>query len=514
MAMIPGLNSLFILLNHSYYARWFYMPILLMALATVRALEDAAYERHAFKRALRWCALITAVFVAASGLTPNFDEEGALKFGMAEDSFMLWGSAIFAIAGLALTALVVLKLRHHRNFIRFTGLGVAFVSVVFTIFFMANGKNTFERSQYVINTAIKGRDMIDLPDTPFARADAYDAMDNLLMFWHLPNIQAFHSIVPPSIMEFYPEVGVKRDVGSRPESDYYALRPLLSVRWLFIQSDKDEQEPMPGYVKYAEQVGFNIYENTNFIPIGFTYDQYLSREEFDGVQMSYRDNILLRGVVLEEESILRNMDILEPLDIGAFAPSEEVLAQDSADRAAYTVTDFGRDRFGFSAKADFETDRLVFFSVPWEEGWTATVNGAPVHIEKANIGFMAVRVPAGPADIRFDYMTPGLFEGMIITSIAGIALLVYILVTRPKRGRAPLTTQQVNAAIATGKSVTIPADEYRALFDAKQRAQDLQRALNEAAATRIDAALPPDEQTLRFVDPADNIDTDEGPRGE
>ena len=28
------------------------------------------------------------------------------------------------------------------------------------------------------------------------------------MYWQIPTIQAFHSIVPGSIMEFYPSIGV------------------------------------------------------------------------------------------------------------------------------------------------------------------------------------------------------------------------------------------------------------------------------------------------------------------
>ena len=40
MALIPGLNAAFQLLNASYYARWFYMLTLMMAAATMMALEN------------------------------------------------------------------------------------------------------------------------------------------------------------------------------------------------------------------------------------------------------------------------------------------------------------------------------------------------------------------------------------------------------------------------------------------------------------------------------------------
>ena len=39
-ALVPILNSAFYALNSSYYARWFYMPVLILAAMTVSAWED------------------------------------------------------------------------------------------------------------------------------------------------------------------------------------------------------------------------------------------------------------------------------------------------------------------------------------------------------------------------------------------------------------------------------------------------------------------------------------------
>ncbi|MDL2233050.1 YfhO family protein, partial [Ruminococcaceae bacterium OttesenSCG-928-L11] len=362
-ALVPGFNSMFILFNGSYYARWYYMPILLMCVASARALEDCAYDLGSFRRSIKWSAIVTVGFIVMSGLTPKV-EDGELSIGLAEDSVLMWIYALIAVICLIMTALIVLKERQDKRFVPLLASGIAVISIAFTIFYMANGKNTYERSRYVINTAIQGREQIELPDDEFARSDAYDAMDNLLMFWHLPNIQTFHSVVPASIMEFYPAVGVKRDVASRPEAEYYALRPLLSVRWLFIEDSKEEQEPMPGYSMYDKQMGFNIYENDNFIPMGFAYDQFITREELEDFQISHRDNILLRAIVLEEDAWRRNQDILRPLEDHTFTASDRVLEEDCAARREYTVEHFRRDTRGFSAESSFETDQFIFFSVP------------------------------------------------------------------------------------------------------------------------------------------------------
>ena len=68
----------------------------------------------------------------------------------------------------------------------------------------------------------------------------------------------------------------------------------------------------------------------------------------------------------------------------------------------------------------------MFFSVPYDDGWSAKVNGQDVEIEKVDYGFMAVLCPAGSNDIQFTYETKGLFWGKVITALASARLIVYL----------------------------------------------------------------------------------------
>ena len=77
----------------------------------------------------------------------------------------------------------------------------------------------------------------------------------------------------------------------------------------------------------------------------------------------------------------------------------------------------------------------MFFSVPYEAGWSATVNGEEAQVEKVDIGFMAVRVPAGACEIRFDYMTPGLLPGLAVSGGAILVLLAYWLFFRSRSAK-------------------------------------------------------------------------------
>lgn len=501
IALVPGLNSMFILFNNSYYARWFYMPILIMAAASARVLERCRYDAAPLKKGLCISLVFILLFAVMCGLTPGYDEDKNLIFGLAEHLPKMWGYVGFAIAGIFLTHMA-LKYRKTKNFIKVFTIFTAFIIVTFNIFYIITGKGSPASSRFMINTAIKGRDELLLPEDSFARADSHDAMHNILMYWHLPNIQAFHSIVPASIMEFYPSVGVKRDVSSHPEADYYPLRPLFSVRWLFIEADKEEQEPMPGYTKYSTQIGFNIYENENYIPMGFAYDKYIFKTNFMNLPEGKRDNVLLKAVVLDDEAVLRCGDILDELDGDSISRADaDSFTDDCNARKLYTVTDFTIDKRGFSAKSDFTEDRFIFFSVPYENGWSAFINGSPVQIEKANIGFMAVKVPAGENDIRFEYMTPGLITGGYISLASLFLLLVYALTVKLIRikKRTPADPRTVNERLAAGEKVRLTPGEYAEEFKNTDRRADLQRALNEAYIKNIPDKI--DEDEIGFKNP-------------
>lgn len=424
MALIPGLNSAFIMFNYSYYARWFYMPILLLCVATAIAFEN---KRVNLYRGLRWCTFAVLIFTAAIGLTPYLKED-VWKMGLMDKPGRFWLFVSIALACLLITYLIIAFLRRTRLFKPVLLVAILGVSIVTWIQYISLDKQGIQQVQDRININMRGREMIDLEDDSVYRTDFFEVEENMGMYWRLPNIQAFHSIVPTSIMEFYPEVGVKRDVSSKPSEEHFALRSLLSVKYLFIKKTNENQEPMPGFDLYKSQMGFNIYENQNFIPFGFAYDYYFDDTINQNMHEANRSKLMMRALYLEEDAITRNQDIITRLpESSEQNVSYEDFQSDVADRKTMESFAFARDNRGFTANIMMDKERLVFFSVPHEAGWSATVNGQPAIIEKANIGFMAVRVPAGTSEIRFNYMTNGLPLGLLIALIAFIVLVLYVL---------------------------------------------------------------------------------------
>ncbi len=466
MALVPAFNATFVLFNHSYYARWFYMPVLMMCVATAAALEerDTDAMRLGWKSGWRWTAGFIFVISAAVAFSPVSDKKGGFTFGLYDNAAGFWLIVFAAMLCLLLSAILLFLLRESPAFQRVTCIFLSFIIVAFTTGYLISGKSTKERDDWFVDIAIDGRKTLDLPDAPFARSDLYECMDNLGMFWGLPNIQAFHSIVPASIMEFYPYVGIKRDVSSKPSTEYTALRALLSVRWLFIDANEQEQAPMPHYTFYDKQLGYNIYQNNDYLPMGFAYEYAVNEEAMKPFSGEQKVRHMLHALELSDAAIIRNFDIIEELpeaDYGAISENGLQIAIDA--RYDLSADSFVIDNRGFTATASLPQERLMFFSVPYEEGWQATVNGAPALIEKANVGFMAVRVPAGQSTIRFDYVTPGLMLGAKITLAALAVLALYLLLTlllRKNRPTAPAAPPPVTPSEAPTAQRPRSLEEY------------------------------------------------------
>lgn len=451
-AMVPILNSVFQLFNSQYYARWYYMIILMMCLATVTSLEDLKVD---WGRAFVWTGSITAAIAIAIGFMPveNKDDKTGItttSYGLMSYPERFWAYVAIALISLAILIFVLKLLKKDRKkFVKYCFCFIGVISVFYTTFFIALGKSKgYDSHSYMIDHVINKGDTIDLPETDNVRTDFYSAMDNSGMFWQMPTIQAFHSIVPASVMEFYKSIGVQRDVGSRPDTKVYGIRSLTSTRWLFDYTkdansfkNTDGTTQMPNWKYYDTQNDFDIYENENYIPMGFTYDYYISQSDYEKDVENQRHLLLLKAMVLTDEQMEKYSDITSDTPENfrdTISYSNDAYTADCKARKESACSYFAYDNDGFSATISVKDskDTLVFFSVPYEEGWSATVNGEAVDVEKVSEGFMAVRVPGGTqSDIRFNYHTPGLNAGIAVTIASIIIFAGYMAIWGIKKNK-------------------------------------------------------------------------------
>lgn len=432
IALVPFLNSSFSMFNSAYYARWFFMPILLMCAATAMIFDQA--DIPAIRSGIGWTLAAVLIF-AVIAVYPSKGENDEIVFGQLME-YPERFAAYLAIALAGLLLMVMLVRLPRRRVIRPACFCLSMMICVTSILMLALGKGNATASHRVIDMGLNGSfETIAAEKDDVYRIDMYNSddnrcMDNFPMYWQIPTIQAFQSVVSGSIFTFYDFIGVERSVASRPDISYSGLRILTSCKYLLTYVNEEKLD-VPGHKYLTTENDLDIYENGNYVPMGFTFDSYLTEEQVEGCPKNQRDRLLLNGLYLSKEQIARYRDILSPVNEETPIPTTETQLEEAARRLRKNACDsFIRDNKGFTATITATSDKLLFFSIPWDSGWSATVNGEEVQIENVDAGMMAVRVPAGTSEVRFNYKTPGLVVGILMTFIGFLLWGVYLLLLR------------------------------------------------------------------------------------
>lgn len=434
MALVPVLNAAFYAFNSSYYCRWYYMPLLVMAMATAGALEEA--PRAEWLRCTRVVGAVTAAYLLF-GLLPDKDGEGNFQLGVEEDPLRFFLTLALAVGGLAVLYALLTSCHDRRSLLRCTAVCAGVLGVVVGMYTITCGKypQRYGDADYKMECydyRLELQDWLEAADENYFRIDTYESYTNLGLWLDRSCLQFFNSTVDASILEFYPSVGVKRDVSSKPEQKQYALRGLLNARYLLMPSDRladfREEALYNQDWEYATVIGpYVILENTQYVPFGTTYQYYITLERYEEMGENSRAGILLRALVLDPEQVERYGDRLQPLPESSInVVNYTAYLEDCADRRATACDRFVTDGDGFSASITTEAPQLVFFSIPYNAGWHATVNGQPAAVEKVDKGLLAIPVGAGKNEIRMDYRAPGLAAGQTISLISLVMLAVYL----------------------------------------------------------------------------------------
>ena len=110
--------------------------------------------------------------------------------------------------------------------------------------------------------------------------------------------------------------------------------------------------------------------------------------------------------------------------------------QKVADRSKYSLKNVTFEHDTLKGSLSLPSDQWLIVTLPYSDGFTCTVDGEKAEIEKADYCFMAVHIPPGEHEIQFRYCSPGLKEGIILSLLSLLALIVWsAAVIRKHNGR-------------------------------------------------------------------------------
>jgi hypothetical protein len=123
-----------------------------------------------------------------------------------------------------------------------------------------------------------------------------------------------------------------------------------------------------------------------------------------------------------------------------------LFAQRVGRLAAEGMRDAQVSKMGVSGTVTAKGEGLLFLSMPYSTGWSATVDGVPAQVVKANVGFCGIPITGGTHTVRMTYVTPGLVSGIALSLLGLLALGGLVALGSPRRPRSPVPDSEASPA--------------------------------------------------------------------
>jgi len=112
-------------------------------------------------------------------------------------------------------------------------------------------------------------------------------------------------------------------------------------------------------------------------------------------------------------------------DLQVICQDPTPLAQQADARKTDTLENVAFSANQISGSIQLDESKLLCLSMPYNGGWTATVDGQPAQVLRVNTMYTGLLLPPGEHSIQLRYVTPGLKTGLAASAAGAAALLAY-----------------------------------------------------------------------------------------
>ncbi len=221
-------------------------------------------------------------------------------------------------------------------------------------------------------------------------------------------ISTYNSVMNGNVKEFvetcYPELFFA-------DHNHYTFWNNVDDNWLaaflgvkYILSGNGE--PDETKYKLLDQVGsLYIHENVLDAQTAHFYTQDISEESLKELcTEENREELLGEAIALEDGTEIGDASEIQTLK------SEE---QETAEQNSSVTLDAPQKDCVVTGNVHAEADGYALFMIPYEKGWSLTIDGEKAELLRGDIGFLACEVPEGDHTILLTFEAPGLKAGTI-----------------------------------------------------------------------------------------------------
>lgn len=208
---------------------------------------------------------------------------------------------------------------------------------------------------------------------------------------------------------------------------------ILGLKYI-ISMHKGEHE---GWTRMDKYNGFYLFRNDSFKSSALLSDCFVTEKDYAGLTNVMKDEVLERGVVLEDNVQLEGYRRISAEDFYMKPEDGNSLEGNDVDmispRADSEIEEVSNPNFGsrVQVKVNNKDKRILYCPIVYDDNWKVYVNGEEHNVLKANYGFVAVALEAGDNNVEFVYKNKSLYLGCIISLLSGI-ILVIVGLYKPK----------------------------------------------------------------------------------
>lgn len=218
------------------------------------------------------------------------------------------------------------------------------------------------------------------------------------------------------------------------------LQSITSVKYGLTKQSEGNPFGMT-YDHVADVQDVHVYRNRYALPLGFSYDRYVTASAFTGLRAAFKDQAILKAAVVAQQDTDRFAGF--PTLVSTALVQSYTLNDYDADtraRRADTLSISEHTQNRIRGTITVAQRRFLFLSIPFDRGWSARVDGHEATLVRANVGFMGLMLAPGNHTVVLEFQPPFLVAG---TGVSLVTILAYAALVYRSRARSRMS--------ATGK---------------------------------------------------------------
>lgn len=174
-----------------------------------------------------------------------------------------------------------------------------------------------------------------------------------------------------------------------------------------------------------------VFKNKYALPFGYTFSKYMKESDYEKIGFEQRSMLALRTCVVKDKDLdrVKNLspypigDTTAPFDLNSYGRDVQELGKETMN-----LTQFSDNLV--SGTINLSQDKMVYISIPFDDGWKATVDGKPMDKIILSAGMTGLMLGKGTHQITLTYDLRYFDMGVKMSLCGSILFIVLIFMIR------------------------------------------------------------------------------------